>query len=644
MSNITKIPITGVPFSQPGVLNATGATHGVAYSSEIIGGYQEVATIDDRNAIPVNVSPAKVAAINEDLFSSGRRRIGMVVYVASEDKSYRLQPFGYFGNGGTLTEVDWSNATTHYKVLALDPRKVIRYGGLIAGKGYKTIGPITGTTSSWGVVTGYTASSPIINANTYSGSTVSPWVEVPDVRLASSTYNALTGEVTYNLSDGTTASGYIYDTPHLYTLNINGGNTKLTVNNAADYESGNNENPDIYISRGETYILRNQATGHTLEISRTLGDVMDAPVGLTNNTAAYGSDIIFKVPQDAYDVYYYYSTGSTTSHHGRLIVVGNNAVTGITSGTTVYHPAVPLSTPTPEKVGGIEAGTLASALDGNTFSKMFDLLLFPTITPTLNNPYESFTKTNNNLYEIGSTITVDGLASFNRGSILEPWNGNALQNYRSGLPNTYEYYYFVGGSVSYSNLKSTVVTTSLSDNYVESSYNILQGYQSWLAKIYYSASTDQPLDNYGGNYSTPLASGTTESYFTIEGVYPIYATTYLGTFTTFPALSLGYTGFEGITTQTKQPLYSMITGNNIELILASEPTLTDRQTFWIPDTWLNSRPLTKIELYDTSSNLWGTSNFLSTFTTSPTTIGGISYTQYTYNSTLRGFVKIRLIF
>ena len=642
MSNITKIPISGIPFSQPGVLDSTGSTHGVAYSSELIGGYQEVATVSERNAIPVNVSASKVSAINEDLFSSGRRRVGMVVYVASENKSYRLLPWGYFNNGGTLNETDWYNTAAYLKVLALDPRKVIRYGSLVAGKGYKTVGPITGTTSSWGIVTGYTAASPIINPNTYSGSTVSPWVEVEDVRLASSVYNNLTGEITYNLSDGTTANGYIYDTPHLYTLNINGGDTKLTVNDAADYESGNNENPDIYISRGETYVFRNNATGHTLEISRTLGDVMDAPVGLTNNTASYGTDILFKVPQDAYDTYYYYSTTSASTHHGRLIVGGT--FTGTTTGSTVYHPAVPLSTPTPEKVGGIDAGTLASALDGNTFSKMFDLLLFPTITPTLNNPYESFTKTNNTLYEIGDTITVDGLASFNRGSILEPWNGNTLQNYRSGLPNTYEYYYYTGGTIDYSTVKLTISTTSLSDNYVESGYTILRGYQNWLARIYYSASTDQPLDNYGGNYSTPLASGTTESHFVIEGVYPLYATTYTGTFTSFPNLSPGYSGFEGILLQTKQPLYSMITGNNIELILASEPTFTDRQKFWIPDIWLSSRPISKVELYDTSSNQWGSPNFLSTFTQTSTTIGGLNYTQFEYNGTLRGFVKIRLIF
>jgi len=88
----------------------------------------------------------------------------------------------------------------------------------------------------------------------------------------------------------------------------------------------------------------------------------------------------------------------------------------------------------------------------------------------------------------------------------------------------------------------------------------------------------------------------------------------------------------------------MISGNNIELILASEPNYTDRQKFWLPDEWLSDRPITKVELYDTSSNQWGTPNFLSMFTQTPDTINSLPYTQFEYNGTLRGFVKIRLRF
>lgn len=330
------------------------------------------------------------------------------------------------------------------------------------------------------------------------------------------------------------------------------------------------------------------------------------------------------------------------SSDGSSVIIDLSPI--VAAGGGLYNPEVPLLTPMPERIGGLDAGTLAGDLDGNTFSKMFDLILFPTVTPDLTVPTETFNKTNNTLYEIDEIITVDGLATFNRGSINEPWNGDAFQDYLSGLPNMYEFFYFTGGTISYTTLNDTDTTNSLTSPYSESSYSILQGYQSWLSRVSYDTSTIQPVDNYGNNYSTPLASGSLEAYFTIEGVYPIYATTFTGTFSSFPTLSGGYNGGEGITSQTKQPLTSMITGNNIELILASEPNLTDRQTFWVPTTWLTSRPIVKVELYDTSSNQWANPNFLSTFTQSATTIGGINYTQFEYNSTLRGFVKIRLKF
>lgn len=330
------------------------------------------------------------------------------------------------------------------------------------------------------------------------------------------------------------------------------------------------------------------------------------------------------------------------SSDGSTVTVDLSPLVG--GGSLLYQPTVPTGTTTPEKVGGIEAGTFAGDLSGNTFSKMFDLLLFPTVNPTLNAPSQTFTKTNDTLYEINENVVIDGLATFDRGSITEPWNGDAFQGHRSGLPNNYEFFYYTGGVIDYTQPRGNDSSSSLTSMYNEPGYAIIQGYQSWLSRVMYDESTKQPLDNYGNNYSTPLAAGSLESFFTIEGVFPIYATTYTGTFTSFPTLSGGYSGFEGITTQTKQPLYSMITSNNIELILASEPGYGDRQKFWIPDTWLMTRPITKVELYDTSSNQWGVSNFLSTYSQSSTSIGGVQYTLFEYNSTLRGFVKIRLIF
>ena len=663
MASIIKIPISGLPFSQAGVLDATGSTHGVVYSSEIIGGYQEVATIADRDNIPVNISGAKVANINEDLFSSGRRRVGMVAFVANENKSYRLLPFGYFGNGGILDENDWSTAATHYKVLALDTKKVIRFGSFIPTKGYKTIGPITGTTSSWGIVTGYTVGAPVIDPNTYSGSTVSPWVEIEDVKLSNSTYNATTGELTYNLSDGSTANGYIYDTPHLYTLNINVGDTKLTVNNESDYESGNNENPDIYVTRGEIYIFRNDATGHTIEISRTLGDVMDAPVGLVNNTAAFGTDLIFKIPQDAYSTYYYYSTGSTSPHHGRLIVGGtftgtttgttgsDSYVTGGTSssatgGTSNITETLQLNNGKPDvtidlsqalafrnnaavkkTVGGITTGDSPFIGTGMTLQQIVQAVFYPAIAPTISFSSASLTKSFSNLVEIGYTADLTLNASFTRGTSVV--SGQSTRS--MGLP--IDYNYTGDGIVA----TDTNLSSSLTDSNTILSYTVAQGANSWSLSVNYNSVTPGgstgPVYDDGSTYVSTLFtnSGTKTATASLEGVYPVYAAT------------------ATTTVLTKQALVSMLSGNNLEYQLVAE-VAPGEHTFALPDPWTGARPLTGVYYFNTVSNLYDPGNKISDWgTTSITkTIEGnsINYTQYTKLVGLpaAGTRKIKLVF
>lgn len=62
------------------------STYGSHYSHWGIGGYMELPSIEYRNAIP------SINGISEDLFSSGRRKVGMIVYVISENKYYQLIP------------------------------------------------------------------------------------------------------------------------------------------------------------------------------------------------------------------------------------------------------------------------------------------------------------------------------------------------------------------------------------------------------------------------------------------------------------------------------------------------------------------------------------------------------------------------
>jgi len=79
---------TGTLLASPVVNGSSGDTYGTHHSVLGIGGYLEVNTIQDRNNIPVNT----VIGLEFDGISSGRRRYGMLVYITSENKTYRLLP------------------------------------------------------------------------------------------------------------------------------------------------------------------------------------------------------------------------------------------------------------------------------------------------------------------------------------------------------------------------------------------------------------------------------------------------------------------------------------------------------------------------------------------------------------------------
>jgi hypothetical protein len=248
MSTLSNIPLGGLQLIAPNVIPTTGTTYGVAYSSQLIGGYQEVATLDELNMIPIDYELASLyGIINEDGMSSGRRRIGMSVYVAETNKTYQLLPVGYLGNRGNGSIYDWFASDYSNKLLSLDSRKVI-----ISDFGettYSTIGPITGTSTgtTFTIITGDTTSN-IINPDDYSGVTVSPWVEVTNSSL--NTYvvsgSILSGTTNLNLvrNDGT---GITIDLAEAITEGYTAF-TGATLSGSAIYFSGNNINQTLDLS------------------------------------------------------------------------------------------------------------------------------------------------------------------------------------------------------------------------------------------------------------------------------------------------------------------------------------------------------------------------------------------------------------
>jgi hypothetical protein len=101
----THNPGGSFPYTNFIVPNDGTQSFGMAHSFNMIGAITEMPTIEDRNNIPVNQYASTNTGFtdNMDGISSGRRRIGMLVYVLETQKHYQLLPKGYFGNDGDGT-------------------------------------------------------------------------------------------------------------------------------------------------------------------------------------------------------------------------------------------------------------------------------------------------------------------------------------------------------------------------------------------------------------------------------------------------------------------------------------------------------------------------------------------------------------
>ena len=94
-----------------------------------------------------------------------------------------------------------------------------------------------------------------------------------------------------------------------------------TIGKNGDYEEGNNQNPTIYVMRGQTYSFRNNSEEHPLRISRKEAK-RDDPRGLEKNAITKEDESVsWKIPHDAPDEYYYYSEANDTLR-GIIKVVG----------------------------------------------------------------------------------------------------------------------------------------------------------------------------------------------------------------------------------------------------------------------------------------------------------------------------------
>ena len=178
---------------------------------------------------------------------------------------------------------------------------------------------------------------------------------------------------------------------------------------------------------------------------------------------------------------------------------------------------------------------------GTTLQQLATMIFSKTFTPVLTAP--SFSLTCNTPYaEIGASVSPVLTFNFNRGSI---YTNGVFQNYYSGdITSPYYSFYHSDGTTLYG--------SQFTNAYTVSNYVVNSGVNSFKAAVSYSQGP-QPMDNFGVASGSPLPAGTSPNQTaSLEGVYPIFATT----------VSTG--------TMTKQPLVTFLSTQAVQYTMVSE--------------------------------------------------------------------------
>ena len=292
---------------------------------------------------------------------------------------------------------------------------------------------------------------------------------------------------------------------------------------------------------------------------------------------------------------------------------------------TIYQTDLPDDLVMPNTVGGIKANTKVSDLEGDSFSQMFDNLLFPEIQPTIQNPSSGISFKNSfssgGIYEVGATSpTVENLnGTFNRGTCTVVGQSN---KYRAGgLDNENSWFYY-GGTVTNKTFPEKITLGTMS-YYYHASYS--EGDVLVTSK-----------GNKANVSPNPLTAGSVNSgALSIYGTYPYYCNGASGSTssqeTSFPT---------SVSPNTKLPLKKW-TDTLIGVKFASEATTGTRLYFEYP----SSKTISKVEFFNTVSGKWevfGTDKYIVSSSGNKTIQGNqIAYSKLTTQGALSGALQLR---
>ena len=242
------------------------------------------------------------------------------------------------------------------------------------------------------------------------------------------------------------------------------------------------------------------------------------------------------------------------------------------------------------EVGGVKKDTTKASFEGKTISEVLDMILYPTLYPSVPAGKPSVTLSlggNTSLYKVGATIpsTTSFTTTTDRGTLA--YNTEAGNRYYAGAAGTPSY---------------TISKGSFGGKFEEGTYTV-------TSSVTFAAGS-QPLNNKGtkdGVTMTKYAGGTVKAAQTMYGLYPIY---------------ISETSFTNLT---EKGLQNYLTGE-IKFTGISSPvettSLNDKFTIAIP-SYLT---LKSVCTFNNSSGKYDI-NFMPTVK-STATYNGIEYTVY----------------
>jgi len=322
-------------------LSASAPSDGIIHSIAQKGGYQEIYHQNDFPTITCfeNSDSAYTGfTLSDDIWSSGRRRAGMLVFVMKTKQFFNLIPVGFVGNGGDLLEADWINMPEWERALRIDPSGTYCSEGATPANGFTAVQK---TAADIGI-----SADPMgcwietsIGTNGVDGADGADGAPGADGADGAPGANGVDG------ADGAPgADGQDYEKVLDFWSE---GAEFYKVGQDSEYENSvNNRNPNLYVCKGETYTFRRSTGGHPLNIFSQNGNIA---AGIVSGSlpVVENADLVWKVPQDAFGTYTYVCTAHAGMTGTITVCCADGTPAPDPTATPVPQPD-PTATPVPQ--------------------------------------------------------------------------------------------------------------------------------------------------------------------------------------------------------------------------------------------------------------------------------------------------------